>query len=575
MRRELLVLSSLLAATAACSDGSTEFWLSRNDLLPMVALHGDEAAPNGSLAFVEKTTATAFLLDPAEPTLRPKLVPVGKRPVAAARHAGSNRLLVWTAGDQGSRAKEPIHAQLIIVDPAAPESTPPDAHDLTSAFDGLAQSNDGRFAVLYHTPATQSATPSTINDALFSPNEMVVADFSTNVAGSPVLTTKSIRSLGNPPSSIRFSPTYSGRGEHRLAAVLSQNYLTIFDLLNLSQSEISLPLCLAGSSCNYEINDVVFDPSNFKVYVRAESAKDIFQISLSESEVPDAKSKYGLVASLSMLAVGASATDMVLYGTGKDARLAVVAPSAKTLLIINPNTSNAVSVVMAIPADKIIPFMSVPSPGLDSKPRSQAMLLDLEKGSTSVLFADFGSAESATGAPPKQLSISGSVSSVVSVSSFNPVAGVATPNVAILMFGRSSGGSVLSVVNLDTQSFFDFSSGAAVTSSYLELQTASATGRLWSLISPADGVSSPNSGIYYRDLPASADTPPPTIWLDQTITKITPLLDKDGVRTLVLGHNDPTGYGNLTLLDAREPARATARTAYGFLFTDYLGRNQP
>jgi hypothetical protein len=47
------------------------------------------------------------------------------------------------------------------------------------------------------------------------------------------------------------------------------------------------------------------------------------------------------------------------------------------------------------------------------------------------------------------------------------------------------------------------------------------------------------------------------------------------VRTLVLGHNDPTGCGNLTLLDARTPDRATARTAYGFLFTDYLGRNQP
>jgi hypothetical protein len=570
MRRGLLVLSSLLAAAPACSDDSTQFWLPKNDLLPMVALHGDGASPNGSLAFVEKTTATAFLLDPADPSLRPRLVPVGKQPVAAARHTGSNRLLVWTAGDPGSSAKATIPPQLIIVDPAAAASAPPHTDNLANSFDGLAQSDDGRFAVLYHTPATKSAT----NGALFSPNEMVVADFSANVAGPPVLTPKSIRSLGNVPSSIRFSPTYSGRGEHRLAAVLSQNYLTIFDLLNVSQSEISLPLCLAGSSCNYDINDVVFDPSNFKLYVRAERAKDIFQVSLSEAEVPDANAKYDLVASLSMLAVGASATDMVLYGTGKDARLAVVAPSAKSLMIINPSTSNAVSVAMAIPANKIVPF-TLPSLGLASKARSQALLLDLEKGSTSVLFADFGSAESATGTPPKQLAISGSASSVVPVSSYDPGASVAAPNVAVLIFGRASSGSVLSVVNLDTQSFFDFSAGSALTSSYLEVRAAAATGRLWSLISPNDGVSSANSGIYYRDLPTSVGTPPPTIWLDQTITTITPLFDKDGVRTLVLGHSDPTGYGNLTLLDARNPDRATARTAYGFLFTDYLGRNQP
>jgi hypothetical protein len=568
MRRGLLLLSSLLAVPA-CSDSSTEFWLPGNQLLPMVALNGDTAT-GPRLAFVDQTSSTAFLMDPADPALRPTLVQVGKRPVTAVRHTGSNRLMVLSAGENGSSSKAATPPQLLIVDPTAPTNGIP--QPLPSAFDGLAQSADGKFAVMYHQPSSKLATSS----ALFNPNEMVVADFSANIAGAPVVTPKSIRSLGNVPSSIRFSPTYSKRGEHRLAVVLSQSYLTLFDLLNLPQSEISLPLCLTGSSCNYQVDDVVFDPSSFKLYVRATGAKDIYQVSLTESETPDANLKYALSASLSMLAVGASAADMVLYGADQDARLAVLAPSAKSLVIIDPSTSNSASVALAIPATKIVPFVT-PSADAGSKPKNQALLLDDKSSSNSALFADFGSADAAAGTSVKQYSISGSVSTVIPISTYS-VASPGAPNVAILIFNNRSSGNdtvVMSVVNMDTRSFFDFSSTMALTSSYLEVRQATATGRLWSLISPDDGTSSPNSGIYYRDVPSSVGSLTPTVWLDQTITSITPLADAAGIRYLVLGHLDPTGYGNLTLLDAIVPDRATARTAYGFLFTDYLGRNQP
>ena len=43
----------------------------------------------------------------------------------------------------------------------------------------------------------------------------------------------------------------------------------------------------------------------------------------------------------------------------------------------------------------------------------------------------------------------------------------------------------------------------------------------------------------------------------------------------MVGHDDPNSIGNLTVLDAENPDRASARTAYGFLFTDYLKREQP
>jgi hypothetical protein len=70
-------------------------------------------------------------------------------------------------------------------------------------------------------------------------------------------------------------------------------------------------------------------------------------------------------------------------------------------------------------------------------------------------------------------------------------------------------------------------------------------------------------------------------WLDQTITSITPLAESstqwtdNPTRYLVVGLSDPDNIGNLTLLDADSPERASARTTHGFLLADYLQRSQP
>lgn len=557
MRRAFLTLSAVLAALPACSDSSTDFWLPSNDLMPMVAMRS-------SVAFVEKNTGTAFLLDPSDPSLTPTLVPVGKSPVTAVRHAGlgEDRLLVLSAGDRGSAAQAPVSPQLFIVDPHN-TAGPPWRADLASRFDGVVQSADGQYVVLYHT----SSAGNSGDDTLFNPNDLLVADFSAGVTGAPTMLGKSIRSLGGTPASIRFSPLF---GQHRLAVVLSQSYVTVFDLRNPAQSEISLPLC-ATSSCNVQVEDVVFDGSSFEsnasfnIYIRASGAKDIFQVSLTQDT-----NSIGLTASMSMLGVGASAADMVLYGSGANARLAVVAPTGPSLVIIDPSTANAVTVTLPIPANKIVPFVN-PNGG---QPRYQGMLVNL-KGSTSVLFADFGSAQSSSGSAVNQLAVSGSVSDVVMVSQYGDDAPGAA-NVAILTFANNSGGPVRSVVKLDSQSFFDFSTGSALVSPTLEIRGVDHSARLWSVASPPSGAPSRNSGIYYRDLPTAADTIPDTIWLDQTIESITPLEQASGdTRYLVLEHQDLVDGGNLTFLDADRPSRATARTAYGFLFANYLGRTRP
>jgi hypothetical protein len=552
-------LALALAGLPACSDSSTTFWQPKNETLPLVAL-------DDRVVYVEKTTATAYLLDPGSPSLTPSLVPVGKNPLKAVKHNGSNRLLVVSGGDRGSATTEPVPAQLAIVDPvstAASGSVP-----LTSRFDGLAQSDEGKLAVLYHTTSTQDAN----DGALFNPNDLVVLDFSSS--GVPAATPKSIRSMGGVPSCpsgspIRFSPEYTFQGgPRRLAVVLSQNYVTIFALKNLTRSEISVPLCPTTGSCNYSVKQVVFDPGNLNIYVMAEGAKDIFQVALTDLG-PSGASTGGndFLASLSMLAVGAPATDMVLYGTGKDARLAVLAPDNRSLVIIDPSTSRSVTATLEISATTIVPF-TVPSTDVSHPgPRQKALLVDTRNRSSSVVFADLESVETAGDQAHSAFPIRGSVSSVIPM---------VTQGMAILLYDRSSGGAALSVVNLSDGSFFDFNSASGLgNTSNIELRS-NGPSRLWSVDSPDQGESS-NSGIHVMDLLASGSQTKPTVWLDQSISSITVLAkaSSDTRRYLVLENPDPNAYGNLTLLDADNPERATARSARGFLLTDYLGRTVP
>ncbi len=570
MRRGFLALSLLLATLPACSDSSTEFWQSSNDVLPTVMLEDH-------VAVVEKNSATAFVLDPGDPSLTPKLAAVGKNPVTAVKHNGGNQLLVLSAGDHGSADKQPVPAKLVVVSPAAIDS--PTAYELGSQFDGVAQSDEGRFAVLYHTSSTQDVN----SGALFNPNDLEVADFGDTHAAEPTLTPKPIRSLGGVPSTsnpsaspIQFSPDYIfPAGTSRLAVVLSQDYVTVFDLYHLDHDEISVPLCPAGGTCNYSVDQVVFDPANsqpssaINIYVRTNSAKDIFQITFTDTgPAGPTASGNSFIASLSMFAVGASSADMVLFGTGEDARLGVVTPDARNLVILDPKTGSGVPLPLPIPANTIVPFVTTdPS---TARQETRAMLLDLQRGSTSVLSVDLDAAKAANGLTPDQYAIPGAATLVVPLQS---------QGIAFLMYGRSSSNAVFSVVNLaDKLSLFDFNSSSALGAAFLEnrkLSTGDRGTRLWSVDSPDGGRPSPNSGIHFLDL-VPRGQPSTSIWLDETIASITPLFNpsSDGIRYLVL-EQTPNAYGNLTFVNADNPDRATARTARGFLFASYLGRTAP
>ena len=560
MRPRFLVLSLLLAPHAGCDSSNPSFWQPKNDLLPMVAL-------DDRVAYVEKNSHTAYLLDPADASFTPRALSVGKAPIAAVKHNGSNQVLVLSQGDSGSASVAPIQPQLQIVD--ANPNVVPAAYQLAGRFDGLAQSVDGRFVVLYHTSSTQDAS----DTGLFNPNEMTIVDFTKPLNPKAPLPTKSIRSLGGVPSRIEFSPpSIAQAGVPPLAVVVSQNYVTILDVETTGRSEISIPLCAQSTGCTYSPDQILFgtvdlldpkspfgptNPKILNIYVRAVSSKDIFQIALSIGT--EADGTIDLNASLSLLSVGANPTSMVLYVSNDGPRLAVLAPTSKSLVIINPSTSQTLRVAAtSIPANVIVPFTV---PNSDGTQRNEAMLVDTLNGSTSALFADLGLVETSGGLEISDSPLRAAASDVWPL---------VDQGIAVLVLGKPTAISSFTVVEFGaTSKFVDITASSGFGNSYLETLAPS---RLWG-VADATKLSYVNLGTR-----AGEDTlAPQFVWLDQGITNIQALGTKgvDGIRHLVVSHSDPDSIGNLTFLDADHPARATARTAYGFLLSNYLDRGQP
>jgi hypothetical protein len=558
MKARLWTLSLVLAPLLGCGDDQ-EFWLPKNNLLPMVAL-------DDRVAFVESNAQTAFLLDPADPSLTPRQVPVGKAPVLAVKRNGANQLLVLSKGDRGSSDELEVPAQLDVIGGAAPTAGLPAvaSYPLSGRYDALAQSSDGRFLVLYHSPAGQAQADS----ALFNPNEMTLVDF--NNLALPAKS-KTIRSLGGVPSAVLFSPLYSfSAGQRTLAAVLSQNYVTIIDLDNRDNTEISVPLCPQSSGCSINPVQVLFDPRNptpdapyVSIYVRASGARDIYQITLTDIG-PTTAPDNPFSASLSMLAVGGPASDMALYGSGKNGtRLAVAAADIKSLVIIDPSTSSTIAVPTAIPVSQIVPFALPPSPPATA-PRYQALLLDRTSGSSSVLFADLGQVETTRGLALADYSLGASVSDV------RPFV---EQGIVVLVGGKFSGNAAVTVVDLADRSFSAFGTTSELSLPTFEPRSPS---RLWHV--------DQGTGLCYLNLvqrpSGEARLTTAETWLDQNVTGIVPLAQpsteqtSDTTRYLVVEHSDPYAVGNLTILDAETPDRATARAAYGFLLSNYLEREQ-
>ena len=536
MKRAYL-LPCLLVLPLGCHDDAASSDSSSRAVLPMVAL-------DNSVAYVNSTSGSTFLLDPANLAVRPRIVATGKSPIAAGKRKGVDQLLVLTHGDQGSDSTAAEPARLVVVDPASAAASA--SYDLPGRYDQLAQSDDGLFALLYYGSASSGASGS----MLYNPNDLAVVTFD----GNKPLASRPIRSLGSVPSSVTFSPRSTLFGHLRtLAAVLAPNYVTLLDLDNANHSEITIPLVADGTQ-TVTPDQVLFDMARTSIYVRAEGSNDIFQISLAQTTPAATGNDFRV--SLSLIGSGSAPSDMVMFGTGDSARLLVTAPYARQIVILDPTTGNATSIPTAAQVNRILLFQGT-SPK-SSQVQDRAMLVGVGTGATALVFADLKDIEAAQGLALESWSIPAPVTGIT------PLPG----NLALLSYQYASGGATLSIVNLADRTIEPIGSSGALQDVTVE---ATVQSRLWG----TDGA----NRLEYLDIVDHGHGPlfSAEVLVDQPIASISPLASKsaDGKRYVVLEMQDPMSLGYLTVLNADQPDRKGARSAYGFLLTDYFERGQP
>ena len=489
------------------------------------------------VAVVERTRARAFFIDPAAPELSARAVALAPDPALAVARNGHADLLVLSRGVREGTAAVAVPPELAVIPGADPGARR--QHQLASRFDVLTQSPDGRFAVLFF-----QADRKPDSSLLFNPNEVGIVDL--EAAPSATASSRSLRAFGGVPQGVIFSPPLQLRGDNprtlRLAVVLSDNYLTLLDLEN-DRTEISVALTRADERRTLRPVQVIFqagDASNDPtLFVRSTGSADIVALRLTPAPRPLAERANDFRPVLTLLGSGAVPTDLALIDSGGGPRLFMVAGGGDAA-VIDPVTSRAAAFKLDLPAQQILLYSGA-SP---AEPRARPRAFLLGAGGTQVAFLDLERLEELRGRELELRAMSAAVTDLLPLVDRG------------LVVARHRGGTVgLSVVDLERRTI-----SPLVSDQLSEVVPGPpGTGELWLR---------PQSALQLGRLDV-ARLQAQEVRLDLPITRIVPLpLSQDGKRYVVLEHDQDGGA--VTVLDAAEPQRSTARTLTGFFYTGLL-----
>ncbi len=531
----LVLLAAACEPTDAVAPG-------KSDVIGPVAL-------DDRVAWVDPSGETAFLLDPAAADLRPTTAKLGKNAVLAQKRVGANELLVVTRGQRDEVGQTAETARLYLW----PADGVPRAWDLPSRFDQMAQSPDGRFVVLFFSTSAGKVGGETLSD----PNQVAVVDLLSNPG--PV-EPNSLRSLGGVPQSVVFSPRFrlhaSDTEERTLAVFLSGTYVTILDLDHRERGEVSVDLRGSTSQSSFSVAQVLFDvsapvsaTSRPAIYLRGSSSNDVVVVSLGAAEPGTQTTSNDFRVSASLLAAGTGPSDMTLFQSSAGTRLLVVAPGSQELLVIDPATSRTTNIKLSSQsvANRIVTFTDP----VENEPR--ALLVGLPPLATTALtFVDLKRIDDVLGQALDRHDMVAGASQIMAY----PAQGV------VLVRHSASGSSTqLSLVDLGTRKVSPISSQGYDSLTFVpDGGPLSATDRLWVTRKQDARV-----GFVMLSSLRTGD-----VRLDHSVESVLPVKTVSGTRLLVVDHGGVGG--SITILEADNPSRQTARSVQGFLFADYLER---
>jgi hypothetical protein len=398
-------------------------------------------------------------------------------------------------------------------------------------------SDDGRFAILFVDPTYTDKT-----SLLTNPAEIAIVDLQAARQDKTNPTIRNIDTVGGPPNAVWFPELTVGTVSHWYAFFTFPDGASLIDLANPTEQGHKIPLTdwlSAGGISSADGFAIAADPSGNEIYLKSNSSKNVEVVTV----MPSATVTGDVDVSLKQLSVGSVAPGAIsVYSNTSGTQL--VATLGNAVALVDTSEDSVTTVALSHLASQILMFQGA-SPE-DTGIKQRALLF--ASNSTKATFADL---ESFVSDPERALHPVEFGESISTIRQVDFLPGY------VLVF-LSSGG--VDILDLTTRHWVPIDSPVALTLVEADKERS----RVW-VSAPGD------KRIAYLDFGTSTDRATLTInnrvQLDDPVQSFFRMGTAGNAR-IVVTHSQAGGA--VTLLDAVDPQRTTAKKLEGFLFSDLL-----
>jgi len=505
-----LWLGAGCALLAGCETGDTRE-------LRVLSTQAPMAVESGLLYVANEPNGehTALLLDVSRSRSQLSVNSLPKGEVTmVARPSHDGEVLLLSQGRSAElvdgRGRDPVNSYVMLYDRRGEQRR----YQLSGRYGSLAVSSDGRFAVAYAPSGNWSSADSV------AVLDLERDDPKTKV---PAITVRALNGAG--PSRVEFSPE---DGRRRLAVLVMSDAVNLLDLEDPEQRDKVLPLKLPDGSSQLRANKVLFHDD--RIFVQPSQGNDVLVVRMDD----DAESPSGFRATLSSLTTETQVQDIALVEDDAGVRLVTLGPGKLRLIDITTGDGEGSNVAGGFSALRVFTGSSPFDP--DLKPRA----LLYSANSSQLGFVDL------------QRTLPGNERTVDTLSLADALRGVAfSRQLPIAVVTGTTGKLSLVDLNERTVSSVSTDTGAK----QLLLEEHAGASRAW--------ITTETGQVGVIDLDKRA---PSELLLDHPAQQVVPLF---GDKPVVAVTHD-TESGRVTLLDARQPSRASAREIAGFLLARFL-----
>lgn len=398
-------------------------------------------------------------------------------------------------------------------------------------------SDDGRFAILFVDPTYADKT-----SLLTNPAEIAIVDLQAARQDKVNPTIRNIDTVGGPPNSVSFPALTVGTAPHRYAFFTFPDGASLIDLANPTELGHKIPLTdwLAAEGISSASGfAMAADPSGNEIYLKSNNSKNVEVVTV----MPSATVAGDVDVSLKQLSVGSVAPGAIsVYSNSSGTQLVATLGNAVALVDTSEDTVTTVNLTHL--ANQILMFQGA-SPE-DTGVKQRALLY--ASGTTQATFADL---ESFVSDPERALHPVAFGESISTIRQVDFLPG------HVLVF-LSSGG--VDILDLTTRHWVPIDSPIALTLVEADKERS----RVW-VSAPGD------KRLAYLDFGTNTDQS--TLTIKNSVQLDDPVqsffrIGTGGSSRIVVTHSQAGGA--VTLLDAVNPQRITAKKLEGFLFSDLL-----